>query len=268
MPHTSEARRYTLPDGDALFHVNQHETDYMYAEIFDRRCYEHPRLDVPPAACVFDVGANIGIFSLFALKAWHAGRVFAFEPIPDIYQVLAANFRHTDRVRALNYAIDAARGAQTFTYYPRYSMMSGKYAEPAKDRAQVREYVYNRSFSLPNQEEGAILRENVDLLLASRFEPIARVCEARPLSEAMRELEVDRIDLLKLDVEGCELDVLSSLDAADWHHVDRLIVEVEDVDGRLDRVVALIESHGFEVETRQDAEYQRTNLHIVFGLPR
>ena len=66
----------------------------------------------PEGGVVFDVGANIGMFSLMSVwvhtslralrglglsptraqaSRMRAGRVFAFEPIPDIFQCLRAN---------------------------------------------------------------------------------------------------------------------------------------------------------------------------------
>ena len=37
---------------------------------------------------VFDVGANVGVFSLRALQKGKSIQVFAFEPIPDIFACL------------------------------------------------------------------------------------------------------------------------------------------------------------------------------------
>lgn len=248
------------------FHLNQHETDYMHAEIFERRCYAHPRMVLPAGACIFDVGANIGMFSLFAIGEWEPARVYAFEPIPDIYEALANNFGQSDRVRTFDYGMAGAHGFERFVYYPRYSMMSGKYADPLKDRALVRQYVENRSFMLPNVEEGAILREHMDMLLAGRFESVVRDCEVRPLSAVIAGLGIDRIDLLKLDVEGCELEVLSSVARDDWRKIGHAVVEVEEFDGRLAHTVALLEAHGFGVDVRQESDYVGTNLYVVFGL--
>ena len=40
---------------------------------------------------VFDVGANIGVFGVRAVQRHQGVRVFAFEPIPEIYATLKKN---------------------------------------------------------------------------------------------------------------------------------------------------------------------------------
>ena len=62
---------------------------------------------------------------------------------------------------------------------------------------------------------------------------------------------VDRIDLLKIDVEGCELRVLRGVDDADWPRVAAVSAEVHDVDKRVAHVVALLESKGFVVRVER-----------------
>ena len=41
-------------------------------------------------------------------------------------------------------------------------------------------------------------------------------CQLKTLSEVIRESQVERIDLLKVDVEKSELDVLAGIDEDDW----------------------------------------------------
>lgn len=53
------------------------------------------------------------------------------------------------------------------------------------------------------------------------------------VSQAMRNLRLRQIDLLKLDCEGAELDVLLGLTPATWGMVNQIVAEVADVDGRL-----------------------------------
>lgn len=62
------------------------------------------------------------------------------------------------------------------------------------------------------------------------------------LHEVMPPLEV--VHVLKVDVEGDELDVLEGIDGTLWPKILNLFVEVSNLDGqRLDRVVSLVSGH-------------------------
>lgn len=63
-----------------------------------------------PGQVVVDVGANIGIYSAFAARRVAAeGRVFSFEPNPDVFRRLAVN-APTANVRRLALAVGSAPG--------------------------------------------------------------------------------------------------------------------------------------------------------------
>jgi hypothetical protein len=61
--------------------------------------------------------------------------------------------------------------------------------------------------------------------------------------------------LLKVDVEGDELNVLLGIDAAHWPMIRQVVVEVHDVDGRLHDVCRLLRGVGY---TSVVSEQQRT----------
>ncbi len=80
--------------------------------------YDAFRRDVEPGDVVFDVGANLGAYTLlFAQWVGARGRVFAFEPAPEPFhgltRLLDANDL-TSRVTAINAAVSAADGVATF----------------------------------------------------------------------------------------------------------------------------------------------------------
>lgn len=64
---------------------NERDKEIM-AEIFSRRCYE-PRLPMT-ATRVLDLGANIGLFSAYALMKLGAEEIVAVEPDPDNLRAL------------------------------------------------------------------------------------------------------------------------------------------------------------------------------------
>jgi acyl carrier protein len=63
----------------------------------------------------------------------------------------------------------------------------------------------------------------------------------------IRENGVERIDLLKIDAEKCEQEVLDGIDESDWAKIRQCVVEVHDLDGRLERIRSEFEQRGFDV---------------------
>ena len=53
-----------------------------------------------------------------------------------------------------------------------------------------------------------------------------------------------RVALLKVDVEGAELEVLRGLSRSDWRRVDRLVAEVHDCSGRREALDELLRDQG------------------------
>src|SRR5439155_465432 len=58
--------RYELPNGMPIIHRNPSETGFVFREIFEEHSYLRHGVTLKPGDCVFDVGANIGLFTLFA----------------------------------------------------------------------------------------------------------------------------------------------------------------------------------------------------------
>lgn len=66
-----------------------------------------------PGMCVFDVGANIGYYTLLAARAvGPSGRVFAFEPEPRNFELLTRNVAENGftNVRLVNAAVSSTEG--------------------------------------------------------------------------------------------------------------------------------------------------------------
>jgi hypothetical protein len=92
------------------------------------------------------------------------------------------------------------------------------------------------------------------------------VCQLRSLSDVIREEGIDRIDLLKVDVEKSELDLLAGINSEDWPKIQQMVMEVHNVDQRLERIVSLIEGHGFEVTVDQDDWFSETSNHNLYAV--
>src|SRR5207237_553543 len=101
-------RRYGLPNGMAVVQQNHNETDYQYREIFTQEGYLRHGVALREDMIVFDVGANIGMFTLFVGRRCPRARIYAFEPIAEICQSLRLNAElYGSRVEVFDHGLAA-----------------------------------------------------------------------------------------------------------------------------------------------------------------
>jgi amino acid adenylation domain-containing protein/FkbM family methyltransferase len=250
---------YELPNGLPVFHRNKNETDFLYREIFGDESYLRHGIELPADACIFDVGANTGIFTVFALTLCPDAEVFAFEPIPPVSEILKLNARlHGRRVHVFDCGVSNRASSAEFTYYPHLSIMSSRFASVEAERSVIKAFI-------GDGESAGLSPEIVEDMLTDRLTLETVVCQLRPLSDVIRERGVQRIDLLKIDVEKSELDVLEGVDGGHWPMIRQVVIEVHDTDGRLDRIERLLSAQGFDVHTEQDNSLSGTGLYSVYA---
>ncbi|MBI4860198.1 MAG: FkbM family methyltransferase, partial [Candidatus Riflebacteria bacterium] len=157
----------------------------------------------------------------------------------------------------------AAAGRAEFTYYPHVSILSGRMSDRAREREVVRGFILAEQERQGNR--GRLEPADLDRLLDDRLETVQVRCELRTLSDVIRDEQVQRIDLLKVDVERSELDVLRGLSGQDWPKVRQLVVEVHDDQGDLAAIVDLLEARGFETAVEQESSLSSTRLSNVYA---
>ncbi|QUQ67485.1 FkbM family methyltransferase [Kutzneria sp. CA-103260] len=253
-----------LPNGLNVIQVNQAETDYLYHEIFTDAVYLPPGgVTLPKRPVVVDVGANIGLFTLFAAREWPGALVHAFEPVPEVFDVLRDNIRALPGATAHNVALGGSVGRRELTYYPGYTMMSGFDPDDEANLELVRAHVANTA----GPERRAAVLDAVDAVLAERLVGHNVACEVTTLTRFVADFAIERIDFLKVDVEGAEVEVLQGIDGDTWRKIGFLVVEVLDRDGELAAVRRILRESGFTSKAHQDAAYRGTGLHLVHARP-
>lgn len=231
-----------LPDGTVVSELNGYETEYLHQEIFVDQVYLPAGLDLPVDAVIVDIGANIGMFSLFAARLAPQGRVIACEPGPDAYAALATNVETLGLpVTPLPCAVGGADGREMMTSYPGASVFSGLRADPLADRTAI-EAAVTAAVSVDGGDGGSVVAE----VASSRVEGAYRYdVEVRSLSSLLASINADRVDLVKIDAEGCEVDILAELSGDDLARIDHLVVEVHT---ELDKsaLISLLGGAGFD----------------------
>ncbi|WP_051953450.1 FkbM family methyltransferase [Xenophilus azovorans] len=163
---------------------------------------------VLPGDTVLEAGANIGSHTLwFSQRVGSAGTVYAFEPARHTFQLLCANLVANDclNVRAVQQAVGSVPGRVEF---------------PLPDPGQ------------PFNFGGA-----------SAKKPWAGATETVALT-SIDALALDRLDLLKADVEGFEVEVLEGATQTLARCRPAVYVEINTQEVR-NAVVALLEPQGY-----------------------
>ena len=125
---------------------------------------------------VFDVGANVGEWSLLAAQAYEGASIHAFEIMPSTYQILLEHCASCERIQCARLGLSDTAGYIEM-HYGEASVVTSAYK--IKGMKQHDEY-YQSSM----------------------------LCATTTGSAYLRETGIDQVDLLKIDVEGMDLKVI------------------------------------------------------------
>lgn len=260
-----DLRWHSLPNGLGVTGPGRAEVEFLYREIFEGREYLGHGIALPDDAVVFDVGAHIGMFSLLVSRMRPGSSVYAFEPIPELFDWLSVNVDvHGVRARLFNVGLGAAGGEAVFRYYPGLSILSGRYADEARDRAAVEAHL--RALGEADAVDAGRGRDLLDELLDDRLQGREVRCRIRTVSEVIDEHDVARVDLLKIDAERSEWEVLSGVEERHWGRIRQVVAEVHEDGDRVGRVVALLRDKGFQVSTGTASSLTGSGMVNVFAV--
>ena len=190
-----------------------------FAEFFSSRYQiippELPRFE---PKVIYDIGAHIGIASLFFAMRYPKARLYGFEPLPLNYEVCTLNYHNLRDAKALPWAIGARSGTAAFEFAN--SDLRGGH--------------------LTNQGSlgGANGWSKLEVPVFSVLDLVRRQGFAPP-------------DFLKIDTEGAEADVLEGIgDLAP--NIQRLLVETHGEEVELKCLRWLLE-HGFIIRHVHEA---------------
>jgi FkbH-like protein/FkbM family methyltransferase len=255
--------RYLLPNNMAIVHQNNIETDAMYKEIFEDRSYLKHGIVINEGDCIFDVGANIGMFTLFVQQLYKNTRIFAFEPVPQLYEMLRINAAlYAPSARLFNCGLSDKRKKMSLTFHPHLTIVSGYYPDAENDD-EVNKIILNRQAQGLIDEnmlkrytgemlERASVNETVDTQLVT-------------LTDILAQNNIKFINLLKVDVERSELDVLIGINEHDWKKINQIVMEVHNK-YLLDEITLLLRSHDYHIRVDQQPLLKDTENFMLYAI--
>lgn len=156
----------------------------LRAALVTSRIELFPRQALPWIDTVIDVGANVGAWSCGIAHLTKASQIIAFEPVPDTFNILRRNTQRHPNVRCIQAAVGRRDQAETTFFVESATELSSAKRLTARARTDHK---------LPP--------------LPSRTLRVPVVS----LDEALHDLP--QVSLLKVDVQGGELDVLAGANA-------------------------------------------------------
>jgi FkbM family methyltransferase len=232
---------------------------------------------VYPGDVVVDVGANVGAFAAaVSLRTRGDVTVHCFEAAAPIFSTLARNFESHDVLRSTRHELHAVAlsrpeqhgTVRPFYYFRRFPTDSTYDLE--RKLVGFRHFWRHTARDIAARtakhawlvrSAGAVLAHTLTHLARdeSRLGPYLTWqitgmrelrCELASLDRVLAERGIKRVDLLKIDVEGAELDVLRGCAEA-WPFIQRVVLETDSRAGRADTIAELLVSKGFRITSRR-----------------
>ena len=267
----------SLPNGMIVSCLQRHEVAIINREV---QGYFSNGVRLKPGDTVFDVGANIGLFTLAAYGRCEQNlHLYAFEPVRAIFDVLSDNVSRltsTEKIKVFAFGLSSRSETVCFSYYPHAPVLSSAYPNQQADIEIMAEAILNNIMHLdeaplavrclswvPKFLRAPLVRSTLKRVLR----PETVICQMQTLSQVVRDHGVEQIDLLKIDAEKGELDILRGVDAQDWSKMRQVVVEVHDLDGQLDTITHLLREKGLTLMTvEQPVSLRGSNISTVFAM--
>ena len=191
----------------------QGESKTHLRDIFYSKVYER-MFSVERSNVVIDVGANIGAFTIKAARqVGPTGKVVAIEPEAGNLALLRKNTRHLANVVVVEKAASSSKGQQKLYQAP-------------------------KSFLFSTHQDYGLGHIKV---------------EADTVDNIVSELGLDRVDFIKIDAEGAELEILEGATETLNSPGVRIAMEVGHYDSELDEVRRYLESRGIATWASPDS---------------
>jgi len=266
----------SLPNGFVVACLQRHEVPIVHREV---QSYFSKDLTLAPGDTVFDVGANIGLFALEVYERCLGNvRLYAFEPVAAIFDVLRANMDRcdaSDQLKIFAFGLSSSAGPVAFAYYPQVPILSTAFPD---EEADLKVATYATLQNVMHFADAPLALRCLRWVPARLRAPIVHhaikralrakrvVCDMQTLSQVVRDHGIERIHLLKIDAERAELEIFRGIEARDWPKIQQVVVEVHDLEGRLEMMTALLQEHGLSgIVVDQPPTLTGSNIYSVFA---
>ena len=178
--------------GDILYEIHSDSTvDYQIASghIYDPYIGSHLKDHIKSDGVILDIGANIGGLSLpFAKIYVPLGKVYSFEPDLEVISQLKKNIEinHLKNITVVPKALQENAGIQEIEFTQRRQNDEADRTNRGLSTIQEVDHNYRKLFTLKKQ-----------------------IVKCTTIDHFVEEKQIEKIELIKIDVEGSEIRVLN-----------------------------------------------------------
>lgn len=208
--------RHTHFDGrTATFEYREESSSdlQVISEVWDDDVYRVAQMVDLQFDTILDIGANIGAFTVLAHKIWPDAHILAVEPENENYSLLQQNVRsNTLGVRCMQYAVTSHdHGVSLNPYYGNTQIAApgdlgdtyGLEPNPWRDTAWM-------------------------VALDSGAGTLQQHVPSKTLDQTLDDLTFGELGLLKMDIEGAELEVFQTFQH--WNRIQYITMECHVLD--------------------------------------
>ena len=195
--------------------IRNNSTDLMaLTNVWIVREYENEKIDIKKNDIIIDVGAHIGLFSLFISQFCKNGKIFSYEPISENFNLLKSNI-------ALN---------ECKNIFPFKFAISDKSSKI-------------KIFLNDDQSGHSIMSDSGPCVLIDSI----------LLKEIFDTNKITKCNLLKLDCEGAEYGIINSLPKEYFEKIEKIIIEYHFADSKPElshNLIGKIREMGFKISLK------------------
>jgi FkbM family methyltransferase len=177
--------------------------------------YAKKNFDIKSSDTVIDIGAHIGLFTLYASQNCKNGNIYSYEPVKENFNVLKENItiNNLKNVKIFNLAV-------------------------SKSNSTIKLF-------MNNDESG-------HSMFSKSSENI--IVNSTSLMKIFDENNIKKCNFLKLDCEGAEYEIIKNLPLEYFQKIDKLVIEYHMADSHPEFLIELKEillKQNFEIETKK-----------------
>lgn len=198
-----------------IIKIRKESTDLMaLTHVWLIEEYSKPGFEINSEDIVIDVGAHIGLFTLYASQFCTKGKIYSFEPVKENYNLLLKNIKSNN----LN-----------------------------------QENCFNLAVSNSNQPIKLYLNEDESGHSMLSESNQSTTVDSISLQKFFDENNIERCNFLKLDCEGAEYEILKNLPITYLKKIDKMVIEYHMADTNPELLTELkknLSENNFRIEIK------------------